>query len=41
MIQGTILFCLIASEVFLRYRIGIVRRLPARQAPAPAAPVEG
>jgi ABC-type uncharacterized transport system permease subunit len=29
MIQGIILFCLIASEVFLRYRVGIVRRLPA------------
>jgi ABC-type uncharacterized transport system permease subunit len=28
MIQGIILFCLIASEVFLRYRVGIVRRLP-------------
>jgi general nucleoside transport system permease protein len=26
MIQGVILFCLIASEVFLRYRIGIVHR---------------
>ena len=26
MIQGTILFCLIASEVFLRYRVSIVRR---------------
>jgi general nucleoside transport system permease protein len=41
MIQGIILFCLIASEVFLRYRVGIVHRLPARQTPAPAAPVEG
>jgi general nucleoside transport system permease protein len=27
MIQGIILFCLIASEVFVRYRVGIVRRL--------------
>ena len=27
MIQGIILFCLIASEVFLRYRVSIVRRL--------------
>jgi len=26
MIQGTILFCLIASEVFLRYKVAIVRR---------------
>ena len=26
MIQGPILFCLIASEVFLRYRVGVVRR---------------
>jgi len=26
MIQGIILFCLIASEVFLRYRVGFVRR---------------
>jgi simple sugar transport system permease protein len=26
MIQGVILFCLIASEVFLRYSVGIVRR---------------
>lgn len=26
MIQGTILFCLIASEVFLRYRVSVVRR---------------
>ena len=26
MIQGPILFCLIASEVFLRYRVSIVRR---------------
>jgi ABC-type uncharacterized transport system permease subunit len=32
MIQGTILFCLIASEVFLRYRVVLVRRaaIPAR-----------
>ena len=29
MIQGIILFCLISSEVFLRYRVRIVRRLPA------------
>jgi general nucleoside transport system permease protein len=29
MIQGIILFCLIASEVFLRYRVGVVRRAPA------------
>ncbi len=29
MIQGIILFCLIASEVFLRYRVGITRRMPA------------
>jgi simple sugar transport system permease protein len=29
MIQGIILFCLIASEVFLRYRVGLVRRMPA------------
>jgi len=28
MIQGIILFCLIASEVFLRYRVSIVRRAP-------------
>jgi len=35
MIQGTILFCLIASEVFLRYRVGIVRRVGR------AAPVAG
>ena len=28
MIQGIILFCLIASEVFLRYRVSIVRPLP-------------
>jgi ABC-type uncharacterized transport system permease subunit len=28
MIQGIILFCLIASEVFLRYRVGIDHRLP-------------
>jgi general nucleoside transport system permease protein len=27
MIQGTILFCLIASEVFLRYRVTVVRRV--------------
>lgn len=27
MIQGTILFCLIASEVFLRYRVVVVRRV--------------
>ena len=32
MIQGIILFCLIASEVFLRYRVSIVRRLPAASA---------
>jgi hypothetical protein len=29
MIQGIILFCLIASEVFLRYRVSIVRRVAA------------
>ena len=28
MIQGIILFCLISSEVFLRYRVRIVRRVP-------------
>jgi len=28
MIQGIILFCLIASEVFLRYRVSIARRAP-------------
>ncbi len=29
MIQGIILFCLIASEVFLRYRVSVVRRSTA------------
>ena len=28
MIQGIILFCLIGSEVFLRYRVGIVSQRP-------------
>jgi general nucleoside transport system permease protein len=41
MIQGIILFCLIASEVFLRYRIGVVRRLPAAAAAASTAGGEG
>ena len=36
MIQGIILFCLIASEVFLRYRVSIVRRLPVAGAAAGA-----
>jgi general nucleoside transport system permease protein len=35
MIQGTILFCLIASEVFLRYKVAIVRRA-TRAIPAKA-----
>ncbi len=39
MIQGIILFCLIASEVFLRYRVGIVRRLSVSRS-APAASTE-
>ncbi len=34
MIQGTILFCLIASEVFLRYRVVLIRRVAI---PAPEA----
>jgi general nucleoside transport system permease protein len=37
MIQGIILFCLIASEVFLRYRVGLVRRLPTPGIAATAA----
>lgn len=38
MIQGIILFCLISSEVFLRYRVRIVRRIPVGAHPvAPAA----
>jgi ABC-type uncharacterized transport system permease subunit len=36
MIQGIILFCLIASEVFLRYRVSIGRRLPVAGAVAGA-----
>jgi simple sugar transport system permease protein len=39
MIQGVILFCLIASEVFLRYRVGLVRR-PAAGRGAPATGAE-
>jgi hypothetical protein len=34
MIQGIILFCLIASEVFLRYKVGLVRRPSAAAAAA-------
>jgi general nucleoside transport system permease protein len=38
MIQGIILFCLIASEVFLRYRVSIVRRSPMPAVAAAAGP---
>ena len=37
MIQGIILFCLIASEVFLRFRVGVVRRPPVPPAAAVGA----
>ena len=36
MIQGIILFCLISSEVFLRYRVGIVRQRADRGRRQPA-----